>query len=1134
MVAQRSLGHWRLALAMTTGAVLCSALLACVILYSDTVRDLGLAHQLRSQPALAIDIRVQSTSQDFNAEAYDQLRSTTDGLVDAHTARFSRETIHFGRSATFFPAPPGQEYPEADDRPRAHFQFGDRLSEHVTIVEGRAFEPGSKAPSGGPPVVEVWLSKAAADESEVSLGDQFDLHPHWSDADPVRVEVVGIVEPVDINEDYWFGHEDRFLLTGNRWKTLPFFADERTVIDVIGGYLPTMDGTLETFVLTDQSAINSSNARSIENSTQGLIRDVESRLAITRVETDLHNVIEQYRQKLFFTRLPLFALMIQIVGIVLFYLVMVSTMVVDRQTGEIALLKSRGAGTRQVMTVFLIEGLAIAVAATFLGPLIAWGAISTLGLTPPFEELSQGDILDVRVTPLAFGFAAMGGLLSLIALLWPAYRATRFSITNYKQQISRPPRQPVFLRYYLDLVLIGLGAVAFYQLRQRGSFVTESLFGDLSADPVLLATPTLFMVMVALVFLRLFPLALRLVLWAASPLKGASIPVALTRMARSPLQHSRLILLLILATGVGMFAAGFRATLERGYEDRAAYEAGAELRIVDIRTPSAIPGDLLVGQVESVTGASGGTPVTRMSASYNAQRFISQAVTVLGVKPEELPAVMVWRDDFAGRSPQGLLSQLEQDPIEELQGPSIPANANFVGLWLHMPLTQRQAPIGIRLRDSQGSVWEYRLITGGGFGPTTPPEPEAGRWRFFITDLSRPLATHPNQLSTSAGARGWTFDGFYVALPGSPPDISQPISVLIDDLQTFSELDEALFENENWFLDGLPGGTVIEPFDDVGNYELIKGITQAGDPGSLARAALEGERTGSGARLSFIRGRGGSPLVSFRGVRDSRPLPVLASNSFLDANDISVGDELLMFLNSQYVTVRIAGRFELWPTYDPEGGRGLLIAEQTALYNMAMRMPGAGTNAFPNEIWFADAGDQPVDDQWLKDHGLAADEVFNRAVILEEQGGDPLIAASWEGILFLSFAAVLLVSALGFVTYASLGAQERSLEFAILRTMGLSGRQILSVVSFEQLFVVVAGVAAGTLLGFPLSRLMIDYMGLTESGRSPLPPLQSVINWQTVLTVYGLLMVVVVSTVITLVALYSRIAVSRALRMGEL
>ncbi|MEZ4482653.1 MAG: FtsX-like permease family protein [Dehalococcoidia bacterium] len=129
---------------------------------------------------------------------------------------------------------------------------------------------------------------------------------------------------------------------------------------------------------------------------------------------------------------------------------------------------------------------------------------------------------------------------------------------------------------------------------------------------------------------------------------------------------------------------------------------------------------------------------------------------------------------------------------------------------------------------------------------------------------------------------------------------------------------------------------------------------------------------------------------------------------------------------------------------------------------------------------------------------------------------------------------MLLVSALGFVTYASLGAQERSLEFAILRTMGLSGRQILAVVSFEQVSVVVAGMLAGTLLGFPLSRLMIDYMGLTEEGRAPLPPLQSVVNWQTVATVYALLGLVVASTVVALVALYSRLAVSRALRMGEL
>ena len=53
----------------------------------------------------------------------------------------------------------------------------------------------------------------------------------------------------------------------------------------------------------------------------------------------------EYQEKLFFTRLPLFALMLLIVGIALYYLVLVATMLVERQAGEIALLKSRAPGS---------------------------------------------------------------------------------------------------------------------------------------------------------------------------------------------------------------------------------------------------------------------------------------------------------------------------------------------------------------------------------------------------------------------------------------------------------------------------------------------------------------------------------------------------------------------------------------------------------------------------------------------------------------------------------------------------------------------------------------------------------------------------------------------------------------------
>ena len=49
MVLQRSLGHWRLLSTLITGIVLSAALMACVALYSDSIRDLGLISELKKR-----------------------------------------------------------------------------------------------------------------------------------------------------------------------------------------------------------------------------------------------------------------------------------------------------------------------------------------------------------------------------------------------------------------------------------------------------------------------------------------------------------------------------------------------------------------------------------------------------------------------------------------------------------------------------------------------------------------------------------------------------------------------------------------------------------------------------------------------------------------------------------------------------------------------------------------------------------------------------------------------------------------------------------------------------------------------------------------------------------------------------
>ncbi len=1123
MVARRSLANRRLLTTVVVGVVLSAALMSTVILYSDAIRDLGLQHALHNEDPLSLDIFVVSSSQPARKDDYVQRREKTAALLRTYAGDILDKTSRYGRTATFFLTPPGAPVPKDERRPRANFQFFEGLNDHVQVVDGRAPKPAEPLrDTKSPPRLEVSLGKAAADQLGVKTGDSFELHPFWKpDVAPVAVTVVGLIEPKNPDEDYWFRKQGRFVETTTSWPTYLFFVGEEAFTDSLAAYLPDMDGTFETYGFIDIDSINSRNAKDVEGRVGGLEVALREQIVRTSMETALPKTIAAYRTKLFFTRLPLFALMLQVVGIVLYYLVMVATMLVERQTGEIALLKSRGASTLQIMAVYGIEGGVLCGAAALLGPFVAAGAIALLGLTPPFQDLSGGGLLDVPLSRQAVGMAALGSGLALLALLWPAYRAAKNTMIDYKHQLARPQQQPMFLRYYLDLVLLAAGAFAFYELRQRGSLVTERLFGDLSADPLLLVSPTLFMLMIALVFLRLFPVALRVVAWAARGLNGPTVALGLWRMVRSPLHYSRLILLLLLATAVGMFAAGFRATLERSYDDRAGYEAGANSRLESIRTPANQPNATFVSLVQRATDASEVTPVARLNASYNVTQFRSEDIAVLGVNPGELERVVFWRDDFASSSLHSLLSRLKPSESPAVTGVEVPAGSRFIGLWAQFPLSQNVAQLGIRLRDPNDVFWEYRLTPNG------PPSP--GTWQFFVADLARPQQQRFGTGANLTLALPKQLDSVYVRTAGQQPTVAERVAVLVDDLQVSS--DPTL--PADWPNTGLPSGTIIEKFEDVDRYEPITGAALNADAGAVSRAEVAGRTGGFAARIAFTRLRG-APLVVGLRVRGSfDTLPVIASQSFLDATKKKTGDEFSIYVNRQYVKVRIAGSFDLFPSFKPAERRHLFVADLSALQAIGGRVPYLADGIYANEAWMDGVPPGRMSKESMAAKGITADGIFDRSALRAQQASDPLVAASWEGILFLSFTAVLALTALGFAVYATLAAQARALEFAILRTMGYSSRQILSLVTFEQLFVIVAGVVVGTLLGFPLSRLMISYLGVTESGKDPLPPLISQVSWGAVVTVYSLLALVFVGTIASLAAVYSRLAVHRALRIGE-
>ncbi|HEY7294531.1 MAG TPA: ABC transporter permease, partial [Dehalococcoidia bacterium] len=635
---------------------------------------------------------------------------------------------------------------------------------------------------------------------------------------------------------------------------------------------------------------------------------------------------------------------------------------------------------------------------------------------------------------------------------WPAYRACRYSIVGFKQALSRPPRTPAFFRYYLDVFLIVVAAVLFYELRQRGSLVTQQLFGNLKTDPLLLVTPTLFMLTIALLFLRLFPLALRLVARIFGEVSGPSVLLGLWHMVRSPVHYSRLILLLILATSLGMFAAGFRATLDRSYRDRAAYQVGADLRAEGVREPLPLsPADLAAKARQSL-GAAATSASVRENASYSPKQFEQLDAQVLGIDPATFPKVAYWRDDFSGTSLGSMAKTLEKSSPVALPGLPLPDGARSIGVWVQGSAATQPYQIAARLVDRTGRILDYQLNSARG---TQPPP---GEWTFFAARLDQPGAGFTFRPGPPP-AQPLRFIALYTR--SRPTQMPETVQDSFDDLQVST--DATLQTGPT----GFASATVIADFEDTSALELIGGETTRPTNDSFGRS----DKAAHGGQFSGLL-TWTHEVVPEHGVRvkdDGEPIVAFASQEFMKAAGLHSGQTVPMYIDRAYVDVHIAGSFSFFPTYVPGSGQNLIVVDMARLQYATMRVPDAGDGSYANGVW-ASGPDPGIDSLTaLRRAGLSADDVTSVTNVRAGQQRDPLVAASWEGILFLSFAAVLLLTALGFVVYSLLSARARALEFAVLRTMGLSRRQIVLVVSFEQVFVTVAGVLAGTILGFPLS-----------------------------------------------------------------
>jgi len=378
-----------------------------------------------------------------------------------------------------------------------------------------------------------------------------------------RLDIVGIVDPLDPHDDVWGEDLSAFtIVTGTHDLNADAIALPLVIAptSMQSNYpeAPIFWHEVSWRITLNHHLISVDRATTLHSDLINF--QTQSATVRATTSTELVRILVDYLARLSRVRMAFFLLTAQSLFFVLYALTMFTSFVVDRSRVELATLAARGTSAWQITRVFGLENLILAVpAALLLGPGLAQGAIYLWGK-------STGEVVPSTLPGEAWLLSGVAVGLGWLALVLPIFLAARRNAPVWQHMRARPSQLSVVQKRYLDLYLLAFGGLLYWQLNRSGSFVMRRLGDTQLADPLLLIGPSLLLIAVAMVSLRILPFLLRLIALFSQRLRGLVLPLGLFRLARDPQQPSRVVLLVSLTAGLVLFTRTFGDSLATSEE----------------------------------------------------------------------------------------------------------------------------------------------------------------------------------------------------------------------------------------------------------------------------------------------------------------------------------------------------------------------------------------------------------------------------------------------------------------------------------------------------------------------------------------------------------------------------------------
>ena len=348
----------------------------------------------------------------------------------------------------------------------------------------------------------------------------------------------------------------------------------------------------------------------------------------------------------------------------------------------------------------------------------------------------------------------------------------------------------------------------------------------------------------------------------------------------------------------------------------------------------------------------------------------------------------------------------------------------------------------------------------------------------------------------------------------------------IEDETSYAEPDFSLYEN----LDGVESATKVLKTDVTTALGGIKNKQESTlmciEPGKFAQTAWFRDDLLPVHWWNYC-----SALVECK-------TGVIASRSW-EEKGVQLGDTITVkWSGNDAIQLTVIAFVDYWPSLDP--AETVVVNERTqetaikdfliCNYNHIRKL----AEFQPYQIWI-NLKDDATSEQLYADiqaKNIKLQHITDSSQLLIEEKTDPELQGM-NGALTLGFVVIMLMTVIGFLIYWIISIRSRTLQFGVLRAMGVTFKEIIATLGYEQLLVSVASIAAGFVLGGVASDIFIPLFRTMYDANNQIPPFIVQGEGGDYIKMYVIIAIMLLGGFTILGGIIRRININKALKLGE-